>query len=50
MIMAEVEMNGTGDADPIQAALGSLSEVEKEFADVELKYRKPTHTPWSKHD
>ena len=41
--MADIEMNGNGDSSEIRAALSSLSEIEKDFADIELKYR--TLTP-----
>ena len=37
--MAEIEINGNGDSAAIQAALSSLGDLEKDFAEVELRYR-----------
>ena len=37
--MADIEMNGNGDNSEIQAALSALGDLEKDFAEVELKYR-----------
>ena len=41
--MTDVEMNGDGDSAHIAAALSTLGDLEKDFAEVELKYRKAAH-------